>query len=64
MYHDIDSNQYPGRVDQTRLVGEEGIITIPATKEEEKDGEQENGENILNRTEGVTDGSIRGFSEL
>ena len=63
MYHVIDSNQYPGRVDQTRLVGEQGIITIPATKEEEE-GELENGENILNRTEGVTDGSIRGFSEL
>ena len=61
----IYSNQYPGRVDQTRLVGEEGIITIPATREEgEKDTELENRENILNRTEGVTDGSIGGFSEL
>ena len=57
----IYSNQYPGRVDQTRLVGEEGIITIPANTEE---GEKENGENILNRTEGVTYESIRGFSEL
>ena len=59
----IYSNQYPGRVDQTRLVGEEGIITIPATTDEEEE-ELENGENILNRTEGVTDRSIRGFSEL
>ena len=58
----IDSNQYPGRVDQTRLVGEEGIITIPATLEEE--GELEKGENIRTRTEGVTDGRIDGFSEL
>ena len=54
----IDSNQYPGRVDQTRLVGEEGIITIPAAIEEE--GE----ENWETRTEGVTDGRIEGFSEL
>ena len=58
----IDSNQYPGRVDQTRLVGEEGIITIPAIIEEE--GELGNGENIPTRTEGVTDGRIDGFSEL
>ena len=47
----IDSKQYPGRVDQTRLVGEEGIITIPAATEEE--GELENGENFLTRTEGA-----------
>ena len=58
----IGSNQYPGRVDQTRLVGEEGIITIPAATEEE--GELEKGDNFLTRTEGVTDGRIDGFSEL
>ena len=35
-----------------RLVGEQGIITIPATRE---DAELENGENNLSRTEGVTE---------
>ena len=39
-----------------RLVGEQGIITIPATKKEE---ELENGENNLSRTEGVTEERIR-----
>ena len=45
----IDSNQYPGRSDQMRLVGEQGIITIPATRKEEK---------LENRTEGVTEERI------
>ena len=35
-----------------RLVGEQGIITIHATREE---GELENGESNLSRTEGVTE---------
>jgi len=39
------SNQYPGRTDQMRLVGDQGIITIPATREEE------NGVTNLSRTE-------------
>ena len=40
-----------------RLVGEQGIITIPATRKEEE--ELENGENNLSRTEGVTEERIR-----
>ena len=49
----IDSNQYPGRTDQMRLVGEQGIITIPATREEE------NGVTNLSRTEGANEGRNR-----
>ena len=57
----IDSNQYPGRTDQMRLVGDQGIITIPSTSREE--GELENGESNLSRTEGATE-NPRIISEL